>query len=337
MILLSCLISLICTLPYFIYYHLEKDDFELWVPRNYEYYRDGKWLKKNFPSTTRYSVVLLETQDDTIITGEHIRNLFQIHTNIGELSTRKNNITWSQVCSKWPNPWTKQEECAVNSLLELWASDGTYDKTNETLFEKTDEELLIDVNTISSSGIFNFPVSLKLYLGSIERNGSDIETAKVLQMTLQIDLDPENIEESKARAEEFEQEFLYMMDIYSDSMQGNTNVYYMAQKSIADVGNDAMAGDANLLSMGFIMVFIFVILNLGKFNSVEQRGYLSLLGMVAIVLGTAVSYGICSLLGFEGGTLHEILPFMLLGIGIDDMFVIVQGLNNVQKEKRNLG
>ena len=336
MIILSCLVSLICTIPYTINYFEETNDLELWVPRSYDYYKNGKWLEENFPSKTRYMIVLLETEDGTIITREHIRYLFEIHTNIAKLTSRKNNITWNQVCAKWPNPWTKQDECAENSILELWAQDGSYDTTNKTLLEKTDEELLRDVNEISNSGIFNFPVSLKLYLGSIEKNDSDVKRAKVLQMMLRTNLDAENLEESKANSKEFEQEFLYMMDIYSDSLKGNTNVYYMATLSIKQVGNESMGGDADLLSYGFIMVFIFVILNLGKFNSVEQRGYLSLLGMVAIVLGTGVSYGVCTLLGFEGGPMHQILPFMLLGIGIDDMFVIVQGLKNVHKEKRSL-
>ena len=336
MIILSSLVSLICTIPATLGYFEETVGFELWVPRHYDYYKHGKWLDKNYPASTRYLVALLETEDDTIIRGEQIRYLFEIHTNIRKLSSRKNNITWKEVCTQWPNPWTKKAECAENSLLELWAKDGTYETTNKTLFERTDEELLRDVNEISNSGIFNFPVSHKLYLGSIEKNGSSIEKAKVLQMTLQTNLDIENLDISKARSKEFEQAFLDMMEVYSNSVEGNTNVYYMTTLSVSDVGNESMGGDAELLTYGFIMVFIFVILNLGKFNLVEQRGYLSLLGLLAIILGTGVSYGICTLLGFEGGTMHQILPFLLLGIGIDDMFVIVQGLNNVHKEKHNL-
>ena len=72
---------------------------------------------------------------------------------------------------------------------------------------------------------------------------------------------------------------------------------------------------------------------LGKLNSVEQRVCLSLLGILAIALGTATSYGLCQLLGIPSTKMNSILPFMLLGIGIDDMFVIVQGLRNIQKDK----
>lgn len=47
-----------------------------------------------------------------------------------------------------------------------------------------------------------------------------------------------------------------------------------------------------------------------------------------------VSYGLCSAFGVFYGPVHSILPFLLLGIGIDDMFVIVSSWNNLSKEDR---
>lgn len=48
--------------------------------------------------------------------------------------------------------------------------------------------------------------------------------------------------------------------------------------------------------------------------------------------------GLCSAFGVFYGPVHSILPFLLLGIGIDDMFVIVQCWNNLSKDdsKRSL-
>ena len=41
-------------------------------------------------------------------------------------------------------------------------------------------------------------------------------------------------------------------------------------------------------------------------------------------MGVIMSYGICSAIGLPFGPMHNVLPFLMLGIGIDDMFVIVQ-------------
>jgi predicted RND superfamily exporter protein len=43
----------------------------------------------------------------------------------------------------------------------------------------------------------------------------------------------------------------------------------------------------------------------------------------------AVACGVCSLLGISYGPVHTALPFLLLGIGVDDMFVILACWENL--------
>ncbi len=50
-------------------------------------------------------------------------------------------------------------------------------------------------------------------------------------------------------------------------------------------------------------------------------------------MGIASSYGACALAGVFFGPMNNCLPFLLLGIGIDDMFVIVQCWDNLQQEE----
>ncbi len=49
-------------------------------------------------------------------------------------------------------------------------------------------------------------------------------------------------------------------------------------------------------------------------------------------MGIAASYGVVSALGVMFTPMHNVLPFLLLGIGIDDMFVIVQCWDSQQEE-----
>ena len=55
--------------------------------------------------------------------------------------------------------------------------------------------------------------------------------------------------------------------------------------------------------------------------------YLACAGLVSIVFGMITSYGLCSYFGFVVSPLHNFIPFLLLGLGVDDMFVIVQALD----------
>ena len=61
----------------------------------------------------------------------------------------------------------------------------------------------------------------------------------------------------------------------------------------------------------------------------QQKVYLSMGGILGVMMGIVVSYGLCSVLGFFYSAAHAVMPFLLLGIGIDDMFVIVQCLNTL--------
>ena len=326
------------TVPYYMLFKEENDALELWVPRRSSFYENSKWLEKNFPSTTRFNVIIFATDEDTILTGENIQKFFDIHHEINNLiSTDKMGVTWKNVCLKWPNPFTKKPECAETSLLEIWAAGGTYDKTNETIQNKTNEQILVDINTIKQSGIFGFPINHNLYLGSIERENLTIRNAKALQMTFQDDLKSHlsrNPVESTTLSNIFEREFMNAVEKFSMlNKDDSLKIHYFNLVSMKYSDDSTIDGDLNLLTFGFIIVFLYVILMLGKFNSVEQRGFLSLMGLTTVLLGTYSSNGVATLLGIFSTPMNSILTFMLLGIGIDDMFVVVQGLANVQKDK----
>ena len=50
-------------------------------------------------------------------------------------------------------------------------------------------------------------------------------------------------------------------------------------------------------------------------------------------MALVTSYGICSILGFFLTPLHNFIPFLLLGLGVDDMFVIVQAFKQLEPAK----
>merc|ERR1719445_2138629 len=65
-------------------------------------------------------------------------------------------------------------------------------------------------------------------------------------------------------------------------------------------------------------------------NFVEQRVGLSIVGILSVFMGMILGYGICSLFGLFYSAAHTIIPFILLGIGIDNIFVITQTFNTLE-------
>ena len=123
----------------------------------------------------------------------------------------------------------------------------------------------------------------------------------------------------------------------------DTRVEVNVANSFGDIASSTIWGDVSNLILGFSIVFIYVNFMLGKFNMVEQRvcnlcqknnnirsqGYLSLIGLASVGMSIGFAYGFCSICGLAYGPLHNIIPFLLLGIGIDDMFVTMQCFNNL--------
>ena len=61
---------------------------------------------------------------------------------------------------------------------------------------------------------------------------------------------------------------------------------------------------------------------------------MTLAGVGGVVMGIIACYGACSAIGLFFGPMHSVLPFLLLGIGIDDMFVIVQCWDTLELKRR---
>ena len=50
----------------------------------------------------------------------------------------------------------------------------------------------------------------------------------------------------------------------------------------------------------------------------------------SVFMGMILGYGVCSLFGLFYSAAHTIIPFILLGIGIDNIFVITQTFNTLE-------
>ncbi|XP_042884344.1 protein patched homolog 2-like isoform X2 [Penaeus japonicus] len=134
---------------------------------------------------------------------------------------------------------------------------------------------------------------------------------------------------------DWEGEFISLLRNDSGRPEG-LEVFLQAQRSFGEISGETILGDVAFLVIGNIVLFVYVQLMLGKFNMVETRPVLSLLGLLATFMAVGVSFGLCSAFGIAYGPVHSILPLLMLGLGVDDMFVIVQCWQNLSQEERRL-
>ena len=227
---------------------------------------------------------------------------------------------------------TLNEKCFQYSLLEMW-------RFNEAFIETTTQQEIIDaVNLLTKSPWFGYERNFTNLLGGIERNSTGhVVAARTAQMFWSIKV-PENGTAVKDQGSGVETEFAdqtslsweeaFVATILNSSHTGAVTLP-KAESSFGVVSSEAIYSDARLVAAGYILMFSYAILMLGKWNCVEVRLYLSIVGILGIVMGLVIGLSISSVFGYPYTPLHALLPFICLGIGIDDMFVIVQCWTNL--------
>merc|ERR1719483_85716 len=112
-------------------------------------------------------------------------------------------------------------------------------------------------------------------------------------------------------------------------------ILMLTPRSFDDISEKTVFFDAKFVIAGYSVMIIFTILILGKFTVLEIRLYLTISGIVSIIMGMVVGVGISCALGYPYTTINIMLPFICLGIGIDDMFVIAQCWSNMNNDPAN--
>ena len=81
--------------------------------------------------------------------------------------------------------------------------------------------------------------------------------------------------------------------------------------------------DMAFLSIAVVLVFSYTLFVLGNLSPIHFRSVIAVVGICCVFLGAATGYAVAFFLGLQTSNFHNILPFMVIGIGVDDMFVIV--------------
>jgi len=236
--------------------------------------------------------------------------------------------------------------CFESSVLELWANDGEYDElTEETIMNITQEELLYKVNNVNISGAFLVETDFTKYLGGIEfdttgqiisARATTIHWFGSMNMTAAKLYGPvegrgEPVDPRMLKFEGNMIDILLNTSFYPPGLESAPNV----ARSFGDIAGSTILGDIGFFGAGYVLMFCYASVMLGRVNCLEHRTMLAVAGILGVVMGIVVSYGLCSGAGLFYGPMHSVMPFLLLGIGIDDMFVIVQSWETLSAQQKS--
>ncbi|XP_078695306.1 patched domain-containing protein 3-like [Branchiostoma floridae x Branchiostoma belcheri] len=296
----------------FIKFYQATEYNDLWVPDGSTILDKAAFVGRNFPSLAgRYQYILVI--DDNVLTADSIRAMYAIDKKVKEINVAT-VPSWDNICYKLNGV------CFSTSLLELWSF-------NETVISNlTDQDVIDMVNTVNlTSPVYLGDYYVDKVLSEISRDANgNITGAKAHTMVYALRTGGEV-------GSTWETEFI---DIGLAGHSDLDEVLPRAIRSFQDAFRGQTFSELQLLSAGYALIITYVVLMVGNINLVEHRIYVGLLGVVAVGMATGASIGFCSLCGVAYGPIHSIMPFLLIGVGVDDMFIIVQAWENLTPKQR---
>ena len=128
--------------------------------------KNTDWLRETFPSKTRYSSILLLSEEN-VLTAKIVKQMYHLLKDIQNIKNGSDPISlWSTKCQRTPF-----QACIEMSILELYylTEQNKYD--DETITALTDQDVIDKINTNNTkSGITGSPFYPESYLGSITRD-----------------------------------------------------------------------------------------------------------------------------------------------------------------------
>ncbi|XP_060591012.1 patched domain-containing protein 3-like [Ruditapes philippinarum] len=290
-----------------------KDDAKLWVPKSSRVLPEKAWVDANFPEKYRFTSIIVTAHN--VLSPWAINAMYDMYLQ-SRLMVLPGFESLDTICVK------VGRHCRVQSILELWQNNGT-------LIRKLSmADVLKKVNSdVKYSPVYGTEFNLEYMLGGIRRDvhGNIVGADSVTMLWVL-----HKKSEWDAAALVWEKN---MIEMALSPRPNLLKCYVYATRTFDDEGYGAVNADVSLLTAGFIIVFVFIIMVLGKFNLVENKLYVSLSGILTIGLAILFCYGLAMAFGFIYGPIHSLMPFLLLGIGVDDMFVIVGAWKNLTEEE----
>ncbi|XP_072939386.1 patched domain-containing protein 3-like [Epargyreus clarus] len=218
--------------------------------------------------------------------------------------------------------------CLQYDILDLWENDPNVIKN------LTKHDIIRKLNDVKINPVTGHPVDYTTLLGGIQRDESgDVVTAKSLLTTWYTHVNMSEVDLNEVGnlvgTEDWvsvplamwESKFLSKI-IHISSMTKSYSIYFEAGRSFADISGESMFCELDKLYIGIALMFIYVVCAISRFNWVEIRLTLGSVGLLNVGMAYISAVAWCSIIGIPFGPVHSSLPFLLMGLGVDDMFVM---------------
>lgn len=330
----------------FLNFRTESRSEKLWVPQGTVALNNLAYSNSKYGRSNRFTAILFKATDpakglatkaaflEMLAIAEKGYNIVvpPLNPNGDKFNT---TITLEERCVKTFDT-EGNELCWTNSAFNLFYDTKFIVRRddNRVDFYKTVRSQINDLTDGDIQSILNQDVStsfdgspfVKEEVYSTGKSSSKIQVMNYVQFSInnEVDKDGESIDEEAEALEE-----KWATGLLADSPGNGVEWFVDSAWGQSDSLSEALSGDIPLLSIGFVLLGIYVIVFLGDFHAVRSHRLLAVTALATTGLAIGSCFGLSSATGMFYGPVHQILPLLIIGIGIDDCFHITRSVDEI--------
>lgn len=302
---------------------LEINPINLWVSPEEPALKNLQFFEQEFGEWFRIEQIIISSSNESqpILNWENIQWWFEKEQELRSLTIGDDeNFGLTDLCFK-----PMGDDCAIESFAQYFQGDIKNlkeDNWKQQLKSCTDSP----VNCLPT---FQQPLKKNLLFDK-----EDIFDSKAFVITLLINNNLSNIEYT-SNAVEYEHALKeWIFDLRNENT--NLKIDFSTEVSLTEELNKSTNMDISIIIVSYLLMFLYASLALGgkvptsmKLKDlVHTRFQLGLGGIFIILLSVTSSAGIFSMIGLKSTLIiAEVIPFLILAVGIDNIFLIVHELH----------
>ncbi|KAF3789097.1 Niemann-Pick C1 protein [Nymphaea thermarum] len=335
---LSILVTLLLCLG-LIRFKVETRPEKLWVSHGSKAAEEKRYFDSHLAPFYRIEQLILATTPSSsgiiqsIVTDKNIQLLFEIQKKVDSLQVNYSGTTVSltDICLK---PLGKN--CATQSVLQYFQMDAQKYRDSGVDHAFYCFQHYTSAQTCLSA--FQGPVDPSTILGGFRANNYSEATTFVVTYPVRNAADTTGTENDKAVL--WEKAFINLVkeELVTLVSSHNLSLSFSSESSVQEELKRESAADAITILISYLVMFAYISVTLGdapQLSSciVSSKVLLGLSGVVVVMLSVLGSIGFFSALGVKSTLIiMEVIPFLVLAVGVDNMCILVHAVKRQRKE-----
>ncbi|KAL2085325.1 hypothetical protein ACEWY4_018645 [Coilia grayii] len=279
---------------------------EQFTPKNGPAKMERKFVKEHFPQGEEFSSLRLYTDGTSasfiavsstnILTQDAFQEVVNLDSKVKQLQTDGDNLTFFDLCAK-----KKNGECVSNPILEIINSSIHNGKPISYPFHNIN---LLSREFIGTAigGVSQYP-------------NNSIETAHAIRLFYYLEDDRRN------ETDPWLKKFISTFPEHTNTEM--ISVWYFTSISREEEFDTNSKSVIPLFSATYFLAITMSIVSCLRLDCVRNKVWVATFGVLSAGLAVLSSFGLVLLCGMPFVMTVATAPFLILGVGVDDMFIMI--------------